>query len=168
MFGGVRHRLGKVLPALAVALAAMTVLVAAGATGANAGGVPVPEPAKGVGAACVADTAFMRRNHMKMLIHQRRETVHEGIRTKRFSLKGCIECHAVKGEDGAPVKVSDSRHFCRSCHDYAAVSIDCFECHASVPEEADQSASAPATETDDVAALGAYVHERKTGEETAR
>ncbi|WP_184443251.1 cytochrome c3 family protein [Rhodobium orientis] len=152
------------LPALVVALATVAVLVAAGATGARAGGVPLPEPAKGAGSACVADTAFMRRYHMQMLVHQRRDTVHEGIRTKQFSLKGCIDCHQVKGEDGAPVKVSDGRHFCRSCHDYAAVSIDCFECHASVPEEADQSAAAPDAENEAVAALGAYVHERKTGE----
>ena len=49
----------------------------------------------------------------------------EGIRSTRFSLKGCVECHAaaktgsVLGEDG----------FCASCHAYASVKIDCFECH---------------------------------------
>ncbi len=94
----------------------------------------VPKPARGQGEKCVADTDWMRRNHMKVLMHQRDETVHEGIRTKRFSLKGCIECHAVKGADGKPVTVSDPKHFCRTCHDYAAVRVDCFECHASRPE----------------------------------
>jgi hypothetical protein len=24
-------------------------------------------------------------------------------------------------------------HFCQSCHNYAAVKIDCFECHSSKP-----------------------------------
>ncbi|MCW2306289.1 hypothetical protein [Rhodobium gokarnense] len=168
MSGGIWYRVKRGLPALVVALAAMVVLVAAGATGARAGDVPVPEPAKGAGEACVADTAFMRRYHMQMLVHQRRDTVHEGIRTEQFSLKGCIECHQVKGEDGAAVKVSDSRHFCRSCHDYAAVSIDCFECHASVPEEAGKSAAAAEPENEAVAALGAYVHGKTTGEGAAK
>jgi hypothetical protein len=78
------------------------------------------------GEACVAPTEEMRRNHMKMLFHQRDRTMREGVRTTRFSLKGCIECHAssktgsVLGKDG----------FCSSCHEYAAVKMDCFECHS--------------------------------------
>jgi predicted CXXCH cytochrome family protein len=93
-----------------------------------------PKPARGQGEKCVADTDWMRRNHMTVLMHQRDNTVHDGIRTTRFSLKGCIECHAVKGADGKPVTVASPTHFCRSCHDYAAVRVDCFECHASRPE----------------------------------
>ena len=91
----------------------------------------VPHPPKGKGEHCVAPTEFMRRNHMSMMKHQRDETVHEGVRGKPFSLAGCMDCHAVKGADGQPVAYADSRHFCRSCHDFAAVSIDCFECHSS-------------------------------------
>jgi hypothetical protein len=78
------------------------------------------------GEACVASVPEMRRNHMKMLVHQRERTMREGVRTTRFSLKGCVECHAdaktgsVLGKDG----------FCSSCHEYAAVRIDCFECHS--------------------------------------
>ena len=94
----------------------------------------LPKPARGQGDKCVADTDWMRRNHMTVLMHQRNSTVHDGIRTKRFSLKGCIECHAVKGADDKPVTVASSKHFCRTCHDYAAVRMDCFECHASRPE----------------------------------
>jgi hypothetical protein len=93
----------------------------------------LPKPARGRGDKCVADTAWMRRNHMTALMHHRDETVHEGIRTKRFDLTGCIDCHAVKGADGKPVTIASPKHFCRTCHDYAAVSIDCFECHASRP-----------------------------------
>jgi hypothetical protein len=95
-----------------------------------------PHPPKAQDGPCVADTDFMRRNHMKMLMHQRNETVHRGVRGKQDSLKNCVTCHAVKGDNGQFVKFSNPKHFCRSCHDYAAVSIDCFECHASRPEVA--------------------------------
>lgn len=102
----------------------------------------VPLPPKGKGDNCVADTDFMRRYHMTVLDHQRDDTVHDGIRTKQFSLKECVECHAVNGPDAKPVTVENPKHFCRTCHDYAAVKIDCFECHASRPE-AKKSAGLP-------------------------
>ncbi len=79
---------------------------------------------------CVDDVETMRRAHPDMLKHQRDQTMHKGIRTKRFSLNGCVECHAaaktgsVLGEQG----------FCQSCHAYAGVTLDCFECHASRPK----------------------------------
>ena len=78
---------------------------------------------------CVEATEVMRRDHMKFLLHQRERTMREGIRTKAHSLAGCVECHAstktgsVLGEQG----------FCESCHRYASVKLDCFECHASKP-----------------------------------
>ncbi len=93
----------------------------------------LPKPARGKGEKCVADTGWMRRNHMTALMHQRDATVHEGIHTGRFSLERCIECHAVNGADGKPVTIANPKHFCRTCHDYAAVQIDCFDCHASRP-----------------------------------
>lgn len=96
---------------------------------------PVPALTKGKGESCVAPTEWIRRFHMTALNHQRDDTVHDGIRTPKFSLKGCIECHAVSGADGRPVTIKDERHFCRACHDYAAVQVDCFECHASRPED---------------------------------
>jgi len=91
----------------------------------------IPEAVKGK--QCVEETGFMRKNHMELLLHQRDETVHEGIRTKKHSLKNCFTCHVVKGADGQPVSAKDPRHFCRECHDYAAVQVDCFQCHRSVP-----------------------------------
>ncbi len=106
------------------------------ACAAEDGGVPYPTITKGKGEACVAETGFMRRNHMDLLNHQRDQTLREGIRGARFSLKECVDCHAVPGADGTPVKADDSRHFCTSCHVYTAVRIDCFECHASRPEVA--------------------------------
>ena len=89
------------------------------------------------GESCVLPTPQMRRDHMKVLLRQRDLTVHQGIRDPRFSLKGCVDCHAsratgsVLGKDG----------FCSSCHEYAAVSIDCFECHS--PLRRTQAAARP-------------------------
>ena len=104
------------------------------------GRVPVPVIGRGNGDACVADTDFMRRHHMDMLKHQRDETVQQGIRTERYSLKECVACHTVPGPDGRAVTAESPKHFCSSCHIYAAVKIDCFECHASRPELAGKEA----------------------------
>ena len=114
--------------------------------------VPLPVIPRGQGDNCVADTQFMRRNHMTMLRHQRDETMRQGIRGKQYSLKECVACHAVTGPDAMPVTVASPEHFCRSCHDYAAVNIDCFQCHASRPESValpndyDRGAALPATQ----------------------
>jgi len=99
-------------------------------------GVPAPVIPRGEGERCVEDTDFMRRNHMNLLMHQRDDTVLRGIRSKQHSLKECVSCHAVEGADAVAVSFSSEKHFCRSCHDYAAVDIDCFECHASRPDTA--------------------------------
>jgi hypothetical protein len=80
---------------------------------------------------CVESTADMRRNHMNYILHQRDETMHAGIRTKQHSLEECINCHVSSAPD-AP-RASSEQHFCNSCHIYAAVRIDCFECHADRP-----------------------------------
>jgi hypothetical protein len=101
----------------------------------------LPHPPKAKGERCVADTDHMRRYHMMMLKHQRDETVHEGVRGGKYSIGDCVGCHAVKGEDGKPVSYESPQHFCRSCHDYAAVSIDCFECHSSKPGAKSPSAA---------------------------
>jgi len=100
----------------------------------------LPVIPSGQGDRCVEDTAFMRRNHMELLKHQRDETMLKGVRTEQHSLQGCLSCHAVYGADSVPVTVASPEHFCRSCHDYTAVSIDCFQCHASRPGEADSTA----------------------------
>lgn len=120
----------------------------------------LPKPARGQGDKCVEDTDWMRRNHMAVLNHQRDDTVHDGIRTSRFSLKGCIDCHAVKAADGQLVTVASEKHFCRTCHDYAAVRVDCFECHASRPETKATTTGEAAPEhfpAPDVAALAQYL-----------
>ncbi len=120
----------------------------------------MPVPPQGKGEHCVAPTDFMRRNHMSMMKHQRDATVHEGIRGQPFSLAGCMDCHAVKAADGQAVTYSDSRHFCRKCHDFAAVSIDCFECHSSRPG-AGKTQSAQRAVPSDLAVVAAVLQEKQ-------
>ena len=93
-----------------------------------------PEP---VGEKCVEPTDIMRREHMNMILHQRDETVHKGIRgiTAKHSLKDCIDCHAGYDEQNKPLPINAKGQFCESCHTYAAVSIDCFGCHRTTPLE---------------------------------
>jgi hypothetical protein len=102
---------------------------------AGEGRVPVPEIVKAKGDQCVEPTAVIRKDHMKFLRHHRDDTVHQGIRTTRHSLKACIECHAGRDEAGKPVPVTAPGQFCESCHSYAAVKLDCFACHATTPEK---------------------------------
>ena len=90
---------------------------------------PVIEPAR-AGTQCIADPATMRRGHPAMLEHQRDETVRGGIRGAKASLKACIACHA--SPTTRSVAGSDT-NFCVSCHNYTAVRIDCFGCHATQP-----------------------------------
>jgi len=125
---------------LSIAMVAVGVLLlagpdrVAGVTEPGTGGVPQPVIPRGQGETCVAETSYMRRNHMTLLRHQRDETMRQGIRGNPYSLAECIACHAVTGPDGQALTVDNPQHFCRSCHDYAAVNIDCFQCHASRPE----------------------------------
>ncbi len=94
---------------------------------------PVPKPSRAAkGTECVEPTADMRRNHMIYLDHERDQTVHQGIRGRKHSLKGCIECHAVS--DPAAGGARTVAPFCADCHRYVAVRIDCFGCHATTPE----------------------------------
>jgi hypothetical protein len=112
------------VPAVRIAVLLLAALLAAAGL-ADTGRVAVPVVKIEKGEACVAPVEEMRRNHMKMLFHQRDRTMREGVRTTRLSLKGCVDCHAsaktgsVLGEEG----------FCSSCHAFASVKIDCFECH---------------------------------------
>ncbi|MGE5336644.1 MAG: Hdr-like menaquinol oxidoreductase cytochrome c subunit [Gemmatimonadota bacterium] len=79
---------------------------------------------------CVAPPEVMRRTHMNMLMHRRDQTVHLGIRGGDEALNRCIACHASK-TTGAAIGAPDA--FCQSCHDYAGVKLDCFDCHQGRP-----------------------------------
>lgn len=89
-----------------------------------------PDVAKPKGDKCVAPTAEMRASHFEKILHQRDKTMHQGIRTKTFSFKECINCHV---PENTSVRFGDDKHFCSSCHIQAAVTIDCFQCHADRP-----------------------------------
>jgi nitrate reductase gamma subunit len=79
------------------------------------------------------DPTVMIRNHPNFLMHTRSIVVYEGKRTQMNTIEKCVDCHAVKGDDGQPVGYDDPKHFCNACHRQAAVTIDCFECHNSKP-----------------------------------
>ena len=118
----------------ALGLGSMAGMVgAAFAQTANAQGLqPLVEKARG--GQCVEDPAFMRRNHMTLLKHQRDDTMRGGVRTGKHSLKACVACHASTASQSVSADAGD---FCQSCHAYAAVKIDCFSCHANKPPATD-------------------------------
>jgi len=113
-------------------LRAALALVLAAAAGLSAADGRVSRPAVLIEkpGQCVEATEVMRRDHMKLLLAHRDRTMREGIRTKKHSLAGCVECHA-STKTGS---VLGPQGFCESCHRYASVKLDCFECHASKPE----------------------------------
>jgi predicted CXXCH cytochrome family protein len=109
-----------------------------------------PEPARHFSAEqkCVRPVEDMRKNHMKYILHHRDETMHEGIRTRQFSLEECVNCHAAKNDEGEYVPVNAPDQFCYSCHSYAAVNIDCFQCHATRPERPSMLPAQSSRDTD--------------------
>jgi len=116
----------KLLRILVITLAALAA-VSAAPTFAGGGSrtaeptIEIANPGK-----CVAPADEMRRNHMDMLRHQRDRSLRQGIRGEAASLNACIECHASK-KTGSVLGSNDN--FCQGCHAYAAVKLDCFECH---------------------------------------
>lgn len=131
----------------ALAKLGATALLALACVGAAAdeSRVPLPKiPPAAKGERCVEPNDVMRREHMKFLLHQRGETVHEGIRGSKYSLVGCIDCHAQTNADGAPIPVNAEGQFCESCHRFAGVEVDCFGCHAAVPVQAARHDALPA------------------------
>ena len=128
------HRAGMVL-ALVAGIAGITPGAPGADTGAHASqGVPLPVLVKANrGAACVEPTPVIRRDHMKFLAHQRDDTVRKGIRGRRHSLTGCIDCHGAKDARGQWIRIDAPGQFCASCHEYVSVKIDCFGCHAARP-----------------------------------
>jgi len=80
---------------------------------------------------CIAPVAYMRSSHMRLLLDWRNSAVRQGARDLaafdgrhyRMSLTGtCLtQCHGTKAD------------FCDRCHDYAAVSLRCWDCHHDPP-----------------------------------
>ena len=80
---------------------------------------------------CVEETAFMRANHMKLLVTWREAAVREGNRhysatdgrVFEAKLSGtCLKCH------------SNKQQFCDRCHNYVGAKPNCFSCHIIPPE----------------------------------
>ncbi len=121
---------------LAAITAALCAAVFAGAALADgpAGRVIKPSIAVDPSTQCIDSPEVMRRTHMDMLRHERDRTVRQGIRGEKVSLNGCIECHAGPGAGAAAGSaIGSPQAFCESCHRYAAVTLDCFECHQPRP-----------------------------------
>ncbi len=88
----------------------------------------IPHLDVGKGGQCVEDPKLMRKIQMNLLKHQRDETMHKGIRGQKHSLADCVECHASTKTNSV---LGSNEAFCQGCHTYAAVKLDCFECHTS-------------------------------------
>jgi hypothetical protein len=84
---------------------------------------------------CIHPEEEMRKNHMNYILHERDETMHEGIRGEPSSLANCIDCHVEPNEKGEIAGIESKEHFCNACHEYASVQIDCFQCHADRPQK---------------------------------
>jgi hypothetical protein len=128
---------------------ALVLVAGAGTTWASAwaadaaGRVPRPEISVDAATQCIAAPDVMRRTHMDMLKHQRDRTVHLGERGVKVTLNACIDCHAGKGAGAAAGSVVGSpQAFCETCHRYAAVKLDCFDCHQPKPGAAPAAAAA--------------------------
>lgn len=75
---------------------------------------------------CVMPTAYMRANHMQMVVDWREQVVRDGLREfdspdgrkVNVSLSNtCMECH------------SNKTQFCDQCHNFVAVTPTCWGCH---------------------------------------
>lgn len=152
------------LAALLLALATLTV-TPSGALAAESG-VPLPTPAKAFkGDKCVEPVDVMRREHMVYLKHQRDETLREGIRGQKYSLNECIACHATADPKIGGGKIRTLKPFCAECHEYAAVSIDCFACHTGKAEPDKTGALLPNEKGDDlIRMVRAHANAPKPGE----
>ena len=80
---------------------------------------------------CIEPVEFMRAEHMELLNEWKHSVVREANRIYvasdgkeyEMSLTGtCLDCHSNKEE------------FCDSCHEYAAVEPECWDCHV-IPGE---------------------------------
>jgi hypothetical protein len=116
---------GKIIPGIVVFVGLTTLPVWLNAAGGKAG--PAPKLTVGTTAkSCVLPTAEMRATHMELLDAWRLRVVRDGE-------------HLTRGADGRPVRMSltgtclgchaDKAAFCDKCHNYAAVTLTCFDCH---------------------------------------
>ncbi len=124
------------------ALLAMVLLSFTSAAQNDRVGYPLLPPA--TGEACVEPADVMRADHMMFLRHQRDATMRGGVRDARHSLVGCVSCHVQKDDQGVNIPVDAAGQFCESCHTFVGASMDCFECHATVPAAGKMHTALPA------------------------
>ena len=81
---------------------------------------------------CILTAELMRTEHMQLLNDWRNMVVRDGTRQyvgsngKKFEMSlsnTCLQCHSNKTE------------FCDRCHNYAAVTPYCWDCHIDNPKE---------------------------------
>jgi hypothetical protein len=125
---------------LRIAVLALAAMLAASSAAAATNAPPELDRARA--GPCVQDPKVMRKTHMDLLQHDRDDTVHRGIRDRKTSLAGCVDCHASRSDGRV---IGSERHFCQGCHSYAAVKLDCFECHASTARAAAARTAAKGT-----------------------
>ena len=78
--------------------------------------------------------AEIRKMHPEFLLHKRDRTLRHGVRTRRDSLKECVDCHSTtKNDTHIPINAPDQ--FCSTCHQKVGTSLDCFACHRTTPQE---------------------------------
>ncbi|WP_319823947.1 hypothetical protein [Thalassovita sp.] len=124
-----------------------------------------PDVPAATGAPHPEGNAYWRKNHMTLMKHDRDMSLRDGDRDIGASLKGCFDCHAAKDAAGTVLTYADEGHFCRACHDFAAVKVDCFMCHRSTPEGVDETRAHAAllpprqVKPDDPAVIMAYLQQ---------
>lgn len=128
--------------AAAVMVATLMLVSSVSAAGESRASGPVIELPKDADK-CIRPTQFMRKNHMTLLSHKRDQTMRQGIRTNDASLQGCVDCHSKKDDKGVTIPVNAEGQFCSTCHEYAAVKLDCFECHRTTPDVPASTAGIP-------------------------
>ncbi len=100
---------------------------------------------------------YWRINHSKLLLQDRNLTVRLGDRNIGASLKACVACHTSTDKNGEPIPINADKQFCSVCHEYVSAKIDCFQCHATVPDKKTEAFLTP--KTPDKNALAAYLKE---------
>jgi hypothetical protein len=90
---------------------------------------------------CVKDAEWMRAHHMTLLNEWRDSVVREGDRDfvaddgthyQKSLSNTCLSCHADWtgfAEDKMRIPPAEQPRSCLECHDYAGVSVYCYDCH---------------------------------------
>tara|TARA_B100000902_G_C26846616_1_gene686052 strand:- start:140 stop:574 length:435 start_codon:yes stop_codon:yes gene_type:complete len=109
--------------------------------------------------ACVEPTNVMRKEHYLFLLHQRDDTVIDGIRTKNHSLANCIDCHVSYDEKGTAIPINSKGQFCQDCHEKTATNITCFSCHAAEPRYPNHSTKLNAKDLEEIQDIAQHIEE---------